>query len=126
MHSLPELGVYSLALKYADSPRTDQFGNQFRYKSAINPDSNDGESTDGRWDYDVFFTEVEQSRGLLPPDVNVSALTGGGQDAAPPCAPPPPTISGPNTVWWFHGQDPNAGSYPTSITLTSSGGSTTT
>ena len=126
LHSLPELGVYSLALKYVDSPRTDQFGNQFRYKSAINPDPNDGESTDGRWDYDVFFTEVGPRSGLLPPDVNVSAITAGGHDAAPPCAPPPPTISGPSTVWWFHGQDPNAGSYPTSITLTSSGGSTTT
>lgn len=35
-----------------------------------------------------------------------------------------PEISGPNTVWWFSGQNP-AG-YATSITLTSSGGSGTT
>jgi len=88
LHSLPELGVYSLALKYVDSPRTDEYGNQFRYKSAINPDPKDGESKDGRWDYDVFFTEVSPSSGLLPPDVNVAVLTGGGQDGAPPCAPP--------------------------------------
>ena len=58
LHSLPELDVYSLALKYVDSPRTDEFGNQFRYKSAINPDPNDGESRDGRWDYDVFLTAI--------------------------------------------------------------------
>ena len=35
-----------------------------------------------------------------------------------------PTISGPNTIWWFEGQSP-AG-YATSITLTSSGGTSTT
>jgi hypothetical protein len=36
-----------------------------------------------------------------------------------------PTISGPNTVWWFNGQNPTS-SYPISVTLTSSGGSSTT
>mgnify|MGYP005811217841 CR=1 FL=1 len=29
-----------------------------------------------------------------------------------------PTISGPNTVWWFNGQNPNASAFPTTITLT--------
>jgi hypothetical protein len=39
--------------------------------------------------------------------------------------PPPPEISGPDTtVWWFNGQTPSG--YSTSITLTSSGGSSTT
>jgi hypothetical protein len=37
--------------------------------------------------------------------------------------PPPPTISGPDTVWWFDGQTPSG--YSTSITLSSSGGSST-
>jgi hypothetical protein len=37
-----------------------------------------------------------------------------------------PTISGPNTVWWFNGQNPNPAAYPTSITLTSTGGASTT
>jgi hypothetical protein len=55
LHHLPELGVYSLALKYGESRRTDQFGNQFRYKAAVNPDPTDGESKDGRWTYDVFL-----------------------------------------------------------------------
>jgi hypothetical protein len=55
LHRLPELGVYSLALKYTESRRTDQYGNQFRYKAAINPDPQDGQSKDGRWIYDVFF-----------------------------------------------------------------------
>lgn len=37
---------------------------------------------------------------------------------------PIPTISGPTTVWWFSGQNPSG--YSTSITLTSSGGASTT
>ncbi len=37
-----------------------------------------------------------------------------------------PVISGPNTVWWFNGRDPNSSSYPMSVALTSSGGSSTT
>jgi hypothetical protein len=55
LHTLPELGVLSLALKYKDSRRTDEFGNRFRYKAAVNPDPQDGESKDGRWTFDVFF-----------------------------------------------------------------------
>lgn len=61
LHRLSELGVYSLALKYTDSQRTDQYGNQLRYRAGVNP----GERRDprdktasgdpGRWTYDVFF-----------------------------------------------------------------------
>jgi hypothetical protein len=42
LHTLPQLGVYSLALRYKESRRTDQFGNQFRYGAAVNPDPQDG------------------------------------------------------------------------------------
>jgi hypothetical protein len=62
LHRLSEFGVYSLSLKYVESRRTDEFGNQFRYKSQVNP----GEQRDrrdqtasgepGRWTFDVFFT----------------------------------------------------------------------
>jgi len=55
LHHLPELGVYSLALKYTESRRTDRYGNMFRYKAAVNPDPQDGHSEDGRWTYDVFL-----------------------------------------------------------------------
>ncbi|HME34695.1 MAG TPA: hypothetical protein VKF84_05615 [Candidatus Sulfotelmatobacter sp.] len=58
LHTLPQLGVYSLALRYKESTRTDQFGNHFRYKAAVNPDPEDGESKDGRWMYDVFFVSA--------------------------------------------------------------------
>jgi len=70
LHSLPELGVYSLALRYQESRRTDEFGNRFRYKAAVNPDPNDGESRDGRITYDVFFVEEGAAKphaGSVPP-----------------------------------------------------------
>jgi hypothetical protein len=61
LHTLPELGIYSLSLDYFESRRTDEFGNQFRYKARVNP----GEHRDprdqtpsgipGRWAYDVFL-----------------------------------------------------------------------
>jgi hypothetical protein len=55
LHTLPELGVFSLSLRYRESPRTDQFGNRFHYVGAVNPDPGDGMSRDGHWAYDVFF-----------------------------------------------------------------------
>jgi hypothetical protein len=55
LHSLHSMGVFSLALRYRESRRTDRFGNEFRYKAAVNPVPEDGESRDGRWAYDVFF-----------------------------------------------------------------------
>jgi hypothetical protein len=67
LHTLPELGVFSLGLKYKESRRTDEFGNEFRYKAAVNPDPRDGESKDGRWMFDVFFMTNGDKRGLPPP-----------------------------------------------------------
>jgi hypothetical protein len=64
LHSLPEMGIYSLALTYTESRRTDQFGNQFRYKSAVNPDPEDGESKDGRVNYDVFLQVLKKQAGM--------------------------------------------------------------
>ncbi len=59
LHTLPELGVFSLSLKYHESRRTDNFGNQFRYRAKVNP-LNDGDSEVGRWGYDVFLTVAEK------------------------------------------------------------------
>lgn len=61
LHNLTDLGVYSLTLNYSQSWRTDEFGNQFRFKAQVNPgeqhDPRDGtpSGTPGRWTYDVFF-----------------------------------------------------------------------
>lgn len=59
LHSLLELGVYSLALNYTESGRTDQFGNRFQYRAAVNPNVAGGASRDGRVAYDVFFVEFQ-------------------------------------------------------------------
>jgi len=56
LHTLPELGAYSISLKYSDSHFRDQNGNWFHYSSSLNPDRQDGTSRDGRIDYDVFFS----------------------------------------------------------------------
>jgi hypothetical protein len=54
LHTLPELGIYSISLDYKLSRRTDEFGNVFRYRATINPGQN-GDSDAGRKIYDVFF-----------------------------------------------------------------------
>ena len=56
LHTLPELGVYSISLHYRDDQHFfDQYGNWFHYQPALNPDPQDGTSKDGRVTYDVFF-----------------------------------------------------------------------
>jgi hypothetical protein len=56
LHTLPELGVYSISLHYRDDRHFfDRYGNWFHYQGILNPDPNDGESKDGRLTYDVFF-----------------------------------------------------------------------
>jgi hypothetical protein len=61
LHPLAEMNIYSLALGYFASGRTDEFGNQFRYKARVNPDEHRDKLDEtptgdpGRWAYDVFF-----------------------------------------------------------------------
>jgi hypothetical protein len=61
LHRLPEFGVFSLSVKYGESRRTDQYGNQFRYKAIVNPGEHRDARDDGpgRWTYDVFFVRSE-------------------------------------------------------------------
>jgi hypothetical protein len=62
LHTLPELGVYSISLHYRDDAHFfDEYGNWFHYQSALNPDPKDGRSKDGRVNYDVFFVLAEPS-----------------------------------------------------------------
>ncbi|HKF23135.1 MAG TPA: hypothetical protein VKE93_16290 [Candidatus Angelobacter sp.] len=62
LHKLSEFGIHSLSLSYFESRKTDEFGNQFRYKARVNPDKEHRDRRDetpsgdpGRWMYDVFF-----------------------------------------------------------------------
>jgi hypothetical protein len=58
LHTLPELGIFSLSLQYHESRRRDHFGNRFRYRARVNPDSTDDASGLGQWAYDVFLTTI--------------------------------------------------------------------
>jgi hypothetical protein len=52
LHTLAELGLKTLNLDYKKSRRTDQYGNQFRYRAKVK-DSHDAQL--GRWAWDVFL-----------------------------------------------------------------------
>jgi hypothetical protein len=60
IHTLPELGVFSISLHYRESRKEDKYGNLFRYWSRINLMGQDeDDSRAGRVAFDVFFTTVE-------------------------------------------------------------------
>jgi hypothetical protein len=52
LHALPELGVSSIELDYKESKRTDEWGNQFRYRAKIKDEKG---AQMGRWAWDVFL-----------------------------------------------------------------------
>lgn len=58
LHALPEFGITALELDYKESKRTDEFGNQFRYRAKV-WDSNTGRSGVGRWAWDVFLVKQQ-------------------------------------------------------------------
>jgi len=52
LHTLLELGLNELQLDYKESKRTDQYGNQFRYRAKVK-DTQDAQL--GRWAWDIFL-----------------------------------------------------------------------
>jgi hypothetical protein len=52
LKTLPEVGLRKIDLDYRTSRRTDEFGNQFRYKAKVR-DAQDAQL--GRWAWDVFL-----------------------------------------------------------------------
>jgi hypothetical protein len=54
LHTLSELGLTTLDLRYKESKRTDQFGNKFRYRAKVK-DVHGAQL--GRWAWDVFLSE---------------------------------------------------------------------
>lgn len=52
LHTLPELGVAAIDVKYKESKRTDQYGNQFRYRTKV---KNTRGAKLERWAWDVFL-----------------------------------------------------------------------
>jgi hypothetical protein len=54
LHTLPELGIYSIGLDYSLSERRDEYGNVFRYKARVNQGML-GPADVGKSAYDVFL-----------------------------------------------------------------------
>jgi hypothetical protein len=81
LHHLSDLGVYSLSLKYANSPYTDKFGNRFRYKGKVNPLGQPAGDDIDRTSYDVFFVTGGKKKNSATPSAGKSSARPSGTEA---------------------------------------------
>jgi hypothetical protein len=68
--TLPAVGIISISLSYRDVEFADQFGNQFRYKGAVNPRGQSSNDPVDRTIYDVFLSvdhRMREARAAAPP-----------------------------------------------------------
>lgn len=72
LHSLPDLGLESISLDFKESRRTDEWGNQFRYRARIKDARN---ANIGHWAWDVFFVNDRKS-SLTRTNANTRRLPG--------------------------------------------------
>ncbi len=57
LHTLASKGVATLHFDYKESKKTDQYGNQFRYRAKVD-DVRKGKT--GRWAWDVFLLSISE------------------------------------------------------------------
>jgi len=60
-HRPQDVKFYGISLAYKEEQKQDKYHNTFRYRAAVNPDVR-GDSSDGRWGYDVLLDSVHETK----------------------------------------------------------------
>jgi hypothetical protein len=119
--NIPSVQIGQIATTTATvSPST----NTFPIALSITPEAAIVSPT-GTFTQTTVVTVKGMSAGTATITAKVSNSDGSNPTVGSTSFPVIPSISGPNTVWWFNGLNPASSAYPTSVTLTSSGGSST-
>jgi hypothetical protein len=67
LHTLTELGVHSLGLRYEEARRVDEYGNSFRYRGKVNPEGQSPADHVDRLMYDVFLSYRDSEAEVVRP-----------------------------------------------------------